>query len=137
SSCTQHDLPMGGAGGPFATALSHGTLPAFTLVVPNLCDDTHDCSVGTGDAWLRRTLPLVLDSAAYRAGTTAVFITWDEDDRWAGSRVALVAVAPSTRAGTRAGGAYGHVSLLCTTEGLLGLPASVGGQASMRAAFHL
>jgi phosphatidylinositol-3-phosphatase len=30
-------------------------LPDFALVVPNLCHSMHDCSVGVGDAWLRRT----------------------------------------------------------------------------------
>ena len=29
-------------------------LPDFSLVVPNLCNDMHDCSVATGDAWLKR-----------------------------------------------------------------------------------
>jgi phosphatidylinositol-3-phosphatase len=28
-------------------------LPDVAFVVPNLCDDMHDCSVATGDTWLR------------------------------------------------------------------------------------
>jgi phosphatidylinositol-3-phosphatase len=32
--------------------LARQRLPDFSLVVPNLCDDMHDCSVATGDAWL-------------------------------------------------------------------------------------
>ena len=29
-------------------------LPDFAFVVPNLCHDMHDCTVATGDAWLKR-----------------------------------------------------------------------------------
>ena len=28
--------------------------PTVSFVIPNLCDDMHDCGVATGDAWLRR-----------------------------------------------------------------------------------
>ena len=137
AACPSHDLPMGGADGRFATALARGTLPSFTLLIPDLCHDTHDCPVATGDTWLRNTLSQVLDSPDYRAGTTALFVTWDEDDRSAGNHVGLVAVAPSVRPGTRAAGAYGHLTLLRTTEDLLGLGSVVPDQPSMRAAFHL
>src|SRR4029450_4294728 len=36
--------------------LATGSLPDFALVVPDLCHSMHDCSVGVGDAWLRRTV---------------------------------------------------------------------------------
>jgi len=36
------------------------TLPNFALVVPNLCNSMHDCSVGVGDRWLRRTVEPLL-----------------------------------------------------------------------------
>jgi hypothetical protein len=31
-------------------------LPTVSWVVPNLCDDIHDCSIATGDAWLKAHL---------------------------------------------------------------------------------
>ena len=31
--------------------LARHRLPDFSLVIPNLCNDMHDCSVATGDAW--------------------------------------------------------------------------------------
>ena len=37
----------------FARDLGAGRLPDFSLVVPDLCHDMHDCSVAAGDAWLR------------------------------------------------------------------------------------
>jgi len=30
------------------------------FVVPNLCDDMHDCPVSTGDSWLRQHLDAYL-----------------------------------------------------------------------------
>ena len=30
-------------------------LPDVSFVIPNLCDDMHDCPVATGDTWLRGT----------------------------------------------------------------------------------
>ncbi len=32
------------------------SLPTVSFVIPDLCHDMHDCSVGTGDAWLRAHL---------------------------------------------------------------------------------
>jgi hypothetical protein len=47
----------------------------FTFVTPNLCDDTHDCPVKTGDTWLSGFIPKLLSSAEYQVGGTAIFIT--------------------------------------------------------------
>ena len=45
--CPANDLPLGTtAKGPFASALAADTLPPFSFVTPNLCNDMHDCSVG-------------------------------------------------------------------------------------------
>jgi hypothetical protein len=112
----------------------------FTFVTPNLCNDMHDCSVGTGDAWLSTFLPKILASRQYRSGSTAVFITWDEDDGDANQHVATIVVAPSTPAGTRSAVRFDHYSLLRTTEEMLGLKRLLGNAAraaGMRSAFHL
>jgi hypothetical protein len=139
ATCARYDVPLGTpSSGTFADGLRTGTLPAFSLVVPNTCNDTHDCPVATGDAWLTTWLRTILDSPTYRAGRTAVFVTWDEDDSSSGNRVALIAVAPSVRPGTVTAGAFGHLSLLHTTQQLLGLdPLLAPSAPSMRAALHL
>lgn len=129
--CATQDVPMDDAA-PDVSA-------RFTFVTPNLCDDGHDCSTATADRWLSREVPPILDSPQYRSGTTAVFITWDEDDS-GGSQVPLYVVAPSVPPGTQATGAFDHYSLLRTCEELLGLTPLLGHAAtapSMRAAFHL
>ncbi|HUY61898.1 MAG TPA: alkaline phosphatase family protein, partial [Candidatus Dormibacteraeota bacterium] len=111
----------------------------FTFITPDLCHDMHDCSTATGDAWLARVMPALLDSPQYRAGETAIFITWDEGTA-ASQRVATYVVAPSVPSGARPSTRYTHYSLLRTTEELLGIGRLLGGAAtatSMRPGFHL
>ena len=65
---------------PFAQLagdVKHRQLPDFSLVVPNLCDDMHDCSVATGDAWLRRNVVPLLSSPAL-GPHGVVFVVFDE-----------------------------------------------------------
>lgn len=94
---------------------------AFTLVVPNICNDMHSCPVATGDRWLARYVPSVLSSALYRADRLALFITFDENDTQSTNRVPTWVVAPTVPRGLRVGAAFSHYSLLRTTETLLGL----------------
>jgi phospholipase C len=138
-SCSSQDVPLGSpATGRLATALHDGSLPAFVLVVPDLCDDTHDCPVSLGDRWLRRWVDAITSSPTYAAGRTAVFVTWDEDDRSHGNVVALLVLAPAVRPGTVVASPTSHLTLLRTAEDLLGLSGSlVPVQPSMRAAFGL
>jgi len=39
--------PARGAFTQFASDLSNSTLPNYSFIVPNLCNDAHDCSLGT------------------------------------------------------------------------------------------
>jgi hypothetical protein len=108
----------------------------------------HNCSVATGDKWLAAKLPQILNSATYAAGRTAVFVTWDEDDKFEGDlcpslncdHLATLVIAPSVQPGTRASQNFSHYSLLRTTEELLGVRGRLGEAASapsMASAFHL
>jgi hypothetical protein len=93
-----------------------GKLPNFALVVPDFCHDMHDCSVATGDAWLKRFLPPLL-----KLPGTAVFVVFDESDS-ADARVPALALGPLVRPHSRATGPLGHYALLRTIEDGLGLP---------------
>ncbi|MFE0027917.1 alkaline phosphatase family protein [Amycolatopsis sp. NPDC059021] len=55
------------------------TLPNVSFVVPNLCNDMHDCSISTGDTWVRNNI----DAYAQWAKThnSLLIVTFDEDDR--------------------------------------------------------
>lgn len=148
SGCASKDVPYA----QLATDLAKNALPAFSFITPNLIDDMHDGTIAQGDAWLARHLPTILNSKEYKAGTTAVFITWDEgsggypiedcDDATVtdtSCKVPTVVISPTTPAGTRSRTFFDHYSLLGTTEQLLGLPrlASAASAKTMTAAFHL
>jgi hypothetical protein len=140
SDCSNWDIPMGTtSSGAFLRDLNADTTGAFSFVTPNLCNDMHDCSVATGDAWLKSWMTKILASRTYQGGRTAVFVTFDEDDRLSGNLVSTIVVAPSVPSGTTSGTAFTHYSLLRTTEEMLGLSTlkNAGTAASMRSAFHL
>jgi phospholipase C len=118
AACQRDNVPLGTPeAGALRQDLDAGTLPAFALVTPNLCSDTHDCPVRTGDDWVRRWMAVVLASSSYRQGRTAVFLVWDEP-----TPTPFVVVSPSTPAGVVASTPASHYALLRTTEELLGLP---------------
>ena len=112
---------------------------AFTLITPNLCNDMHDCATAAGDAWLAREVPLLLTTAQYSSGNTAIFITWDESDGGT-QQVPSLVIAPTVPAGIRVTTAYTHYSLLRTIEQLLRLSPLLGRAAtatSMASGFNL
>jgi phosphatidylinositol-3-phosphatase len=97
-------------------------LPDFSLIVPNLCDDMHDCSVATGDAWLKAHVVPLLHSRTLRGGV--VFVVFDEgtSDTGGGGRVEALALGPTVRRGSRFTRATNHYGLLRTIEDAWGLP---------------
>jgi hypothetical protein len=97
-------------------------LPAFSLVVPNLCNDMHDCSVATGDAWLKEHIVPLVRSRSLRGGV--VFVVFDEgtSDTGGGGRVEALALGPTVRRGSKFTQATNHYSLLRTIEDAWGLP---------------
>jgi phospholipase C len=141
SDCNNWDVPMGTTGGgAFLDDLNANTLPAFAFVTPNMCNDMHDCSIATGDGWLKSWVPMILDSPGYKAGRTALFITFDEDNGSFGNHVETLVVTPSTPAGARSSTYFDHYSLLKTTEQMLGITTFLGNAASatsMRSAFGM
>ena len=93
-----------------------GRLPNFALVVPNLCHGMHDCTVATGDAWLKRFLPPLL-----KLPGTAVFVVFDESDT-ADPGVPALALGSLVRARSYSTSPMSHYALLRTIEQGFGLP---------------
>lgn len=115
-------VPLGSpASGALARDLHQGTLRRFSLVVPNLCDDEHDCPITVGDHWLRTWIPLLLTSPAYKSGQTVLVITYDEGTS-NDNHVYTVAVNPSIQPDTTISTPLTHYSLLKTIQQLLKLP---------------
>src|SRR5437016_4502547 len=66
----------------FATDLANHTLPNFSWLAPNGCDDAHDCSIGTYDTWLKTEIgPLLASSYFQPGGDGLLILTFDEDDK--------------------------------------------------------
>jgi acid phosphatase len=101
----------------------HGRrLPAFSLVVPDLCHDMHDCGVATGDTWLATFLRPLLRGSVLK--NSVVFVVFDEGttDIGGGGRVAALALGPLVRRNARSTAPTNHYGLLRTIEAGLGLP---------------
>ena len=106
----------------FRRDLEAHALPDFSLVVPDLCHDMHDCPVSTGDAWLGAFLGPLLRSG--ELGHGVVYVVFDEGtgDAGGGGRVPALVVGPLVRPGARARGPLDHYSLLRTIEDAWRLP---------------
>ena len=93
----------------------------FELIVPNLCDDMHDCAVGIGDSFLRDFVPKITESGAWRDGGV-LFITWDEAFDSPQNLVATIVVSPLVPSGFDSSVPHSHYSLLRTIQEGFGLP---------------
>jgi phospholipase C len=105
-----------------ASDVRTNTLPTFSLVVPDLCNDMHNCSVRTGDTWLKQQIVPLLSSPALFGGV--VFVVFDEgpSDLGGGGRVAALALGPLVKRGGHATAPTSHYGLLKTIEKGLKLP---------------
>jgi phosphatidylinositol-3-phosphatase len=105
------------------------TLPAVSVVVPNLCNDMHDCSVSTGDTWLKNNLNAYATWATTH--NSLLVVTFDEDDSSQSNQIATVFYGAHVKTG-----AYSehvtHYTVLRTLESLFGL-ACTGSSCSVSA----
>jgi hypothetical protein len=76
----------------FATDLANNQLPNFSFVIPNLCDDAHDCTIpgsSIPDQWLQTNIGPLLSSPTFYQDTLLIFL-WDEsasDDTYGGGNI--------------------------------------------------
>ncbi len=98
------------------------TLGKFWFIVPNVCNDMHDCSIRTGDNFLKSFIPTITSSPAFT--NSVLFLTWDEGEGslGGGGQVATLAISPLARTGFRSATAHTHYSLLHTIQNAWGLP---------------
>lgn len=103
----------------FPAPSNYASLPTVAFVTPNMCNDMHDCSVGTGDTWLKNNL----DAYAQWAKThnSLLIVTFDEDNRLALNQIFTVFAGAHVAAGSYAE-KINHYNVLRTIEGAYGLP---------------
>lgn len=97
----------------------YSSLPDVSWVIPNLCDDMHDCSIATGDSWLQSHLG---DYATWAmTHNSLLIVTFDEDDYTGANQIATIFYGEQV-----APGSYDeritHYSVLRTMEDMYGVP---------------
>jgi hypothetical protein len=112
--------------GELGRDLRRDRLPTYSFVVPNLCADTHDCPVATGDRFLASVVPPLLHGLGPHG---FLVLTYDEGSTDAGccgsahgGRITTIVAGPDVRRGARDGRAVDHYGVLRTIEDALGLP---------------
>jgi hypothetical protein len=121
--CQSHERPFTELAGD----LQNNTLPAYSFIEPNLCDDMHggvaQCPnpIQSGDAFLSRTVPMIINSSVYKQ--TAIIVAWDEgSESFLGNAedgpLGEIVVSPCAKAGTYTT-PYSHSSTLRTIEEIL------------------
>lgn len=105
--------------------LRAGRLPALAWITPNLCDDGHDCALGSVDRFLARLGPYLLRSLGPRG---VLALVWDEGTSDSGccggargGRVPLILDGPTVRAGYQLATPADHYSLLGLIEDSFGV----------------
>jgi hypothetical protein len=93
-------------------------LPTVAFVIPNLCNDMHDCSVATGDTWAREHLD------PYRRWAIGhdswLIVTFDEDDGSSANHILTFVYGAGVTPGPRSG-TVNHYTVLRTIEDRYGL----------------
>ncbi|TWV32844.1 acid phosphatase [Streptomyces misionensis] len=106
----------------------YSTLPQLSFVTPNLCSDMHDCSVSTGDTWLKNNLGGYASWA--KTHNSLLVVTFDEDDSKSGNRIPTVLYGQPVAAGSSNSTTYNHYDVLRTLEDTQGLSTHAGNAAA-------
>jgi hypothetical protein len=95
---------------------------SFVWITPNLCHDTHNCTVKVGDKWLSQSLPPIVSWDKRHDGL--LILTWDEasPDNNGKNRIATVFAGPMIRPGVVSTQNVDHYSVLRTIEKILNVP---------------
>ena len=96
---------------------SPSTVSNFMWLTPNLCNDTHDCPISSGDKYLSQIVPKILASKLFTHQKAALFITFDEGNtRYPRDYVYSVWAGAVVKTGFESSNPYGHYSFLSTLE---------------------
>ena len=133
---------------------SAGDTPNYSFITPNLCNDGHDApcidhapgGLVSADAFLKKWVPLIADSPAFKKDGLLI-ITFDESDQSGsdgsiaccaelgltgaryppglngpgGGRIGALLISPFIRPGTSSEVPYNHYSLLRSVAGFFGV----------------
>lgn len=72
--CQTYNRAMDG----YSAAVTKGSLPNVGMVVPNMCNSGHDCSISVADNWIKAKMDKLFSSSDWKSGKLAIAITADE-----------------------------------------------------------
>jgi len=90
-------------------------LPTVSFVIPNLCNDMHDCSTSTGNAWVQAHIGPYANWA--RTHDSLLIVDFDENDDAPGNQIPTIFYGAAVKPG-RYGEPITHYSVLRTIENL-------------------
>lgn len=125
----------------FATDLAGDSLPNYSFVVPNLCNDAHDCSLQTADTWLQTNIAPLLATPSFQADglLVIVFDEADSDNLHGGGRIVWAVISPKAKPGFTSATLYQHEStlrLMAEGLGLSSFPGAAAQASNMAEFFH-
>jgi hypothetical protein len=141
--CISHVVPYYN----LATDLADHKQARYNVIIPNVCHDGHEgvspCddqepadNTARGDAWLKKNVPVILESAAYKNGG-ALFIVWDEaedDGVFSDGPIPVFLLSPFAKGEGKDGYHnsihYTHSSTLKTIQEIFGVKPLLRGAAS-------
>src|SRR5260370_8453039 len=61
----------------FATDLANATLPNFSWIAPNGCDDAHDCPLSTADSWLQTNIDPLIKNPVFKKDHLLIILFYE------------------------------------------------------------
>ena len=113
------------------TDIDAGALPHYIFITPNMCNNSHDCSLRTTDAWTKDLLDRLIPALEKDGEKYLVVLNWDEGEskktccglpEKAGGRIAVVLISPLVKHNFKDPTPYSHYSLLKTVSAAWDLP---------------
>ena len=99
----------------FPADLPTANLPDYSSIVPNLCNDAHDCPLSTADNWLKANIDPLIASPMFQKDGLLIIVfdeANDQDFTGGGGHVAAVIVSPQAKRGYKSIAFYQHQSVL-------------------------
>jgi phosphatidylinositol-3-phosphatase len=99
----------------FAADRPTANLPQYSFIVPNRCNDAHDCPLSTADTWLKNNIDPLINSPVFQKDGLLI-IVFDEagtlDFTQGGGHVAAVVISPFSKPAYKSIALYQHQSVL-------------------------
>ena len=125
-------VPFADPNAGFAHDLANNSLPNYSFIIPNLCNDAHDCALSVADTWLLTNLGPLFRNATLMQDTLVIFLfdEADTDSTDGGGKVYWVAAGPNVKPSYVSSTLYQHQSTLRETLEGLGLPYNLAAAAT-------